>query len=98
MPSFQNKAVASEDKVKSLDSHVPVGKDRRREGERPKPTPHLDCIHDAVGQDGHLARHGLHPLFELCDVRAGGEHAVEAGRPPWEEGEELLQKSYSHVS
>lgn len=39
---------------------------------------HLDCIHDTVGEDSHLSCDGLHSLFELCDVRAGGEHAVEA--------------------
>lgn len=43
---------------------------------------HLNRIHDTVGEDGHLARNGLHSLFELCDVRAGGQHAVEARRSP----------------
>lgn len=43
----------------------------------------LDCIHDTVGEDSHLARYGLDSLFELCDVRAGGEHTVKARRPPF---------------
>lgn len=39
---------------------------------------HLDCIHNPVGEDGHLAGDSLHSLFELCDVGAGGKDAVEA--------------------
>lgn len=38
----------------------------------------LDCIHDTVGEDGHLSRDRLHSLFELCNVRAGGKHVVQA--------------------
>lgn len=43
---------------------------------------HLDRIHDAVGENSHLARDSLDSLFELSDVRSGGEHAVETRRPP----------------
>lgn len=48
---------------------------------RPPPT-HLDGVHDSIGEDGHLASDGLHSLFELGHVWAGGQHAVQAGRPP----------------
>lgn len=56
---------------------------RRTTATRPRqPPPHLDGVHDSVGEDGHLASDGLHSLLELGHVRAGGEHAVQAGRPP----------------
>lgn len=41
-------------------------------------TAHLDGVHDSVGKDSHLARDSLHSLFELRNVWAGGEHAIEA--------------------
>jgi len=40
---------------------------------------YLDGVHDPVGKHRHLARHSLHPLFELCDVWARGEDIVQAG-------------------
>lgn len=41
----------------------------------------LDGVHDAVGEDGHLPGDTLHALFELSDVWARGEHAVQTRRP-----------------
>lgn len=33
-------------------------------------------VHDAVGQHGHLARHSLHPLFELSNVWPRRQHTL----------------------
>lgn len=42
---------------------------------------YLNCIHDTISEDSHLACDRLHSLFELCDVRAGGENTVKARCP-----------------
>lgn len=44
---------------------------------------HLDCIHDTIGEDGHLSCNRLHSLFELCNVRARGKHVVQAWGSSW---------------